>query len=685
MPARRRALPRRRQLGMRDLHRAMGRAGVEPHVEDVGLLAERSGAPAAGTAQVLANEFRDRALEPHVRPMRARQRGGAIDHARIEPALFAALAIERRDTDAPRALARETPVGTQAHGVADAVARRRRFPAHPLVDHLERARAMLVVIDDHEPLLGGAEDHGPMTTPAVRVGVAERRGREQPTALTEPRDEVVVRLQHRAAHEGLRPGGEAPRLIDRARDLEAFPLADGEVLLAVAGRGVDQAGALVHADERRSIHHARIVPPRPLEHEADQLASGNASVHHRRARAQGLGDGIEPRCRHQQATPGGLGDHVLRRRIDHEPAIGRERPRRGGPCDGDDLGRALESSPRIISQREGHVDRRGRIVLVLDLRLGERGAIGGAPVDRAQAALDEAAPDQGSESLERGGLEAGIHREVGVRPLPPHPQALELLALDPDPALGERAASPADGEAVGLDALLAQLPRHLDLDRHAVVVPARQIRGIESEEREAAYDRVLPDLVRPGSHVDVVVRIRRTVVEQGHRTAAPLVPQARVQIARGPPGQALGFPLRQIGLHGELGARKVQRVSVPRHASSDGQTKSPRRNRSLGRRRSRYHPTSRRLAALASRSGRQAPLRPLRGLRPRLLRRHAGSGGCSGVIFGGRVGAGLSPSPARCRASSAYSSPSSRSRRDLRTWLDARSSRARESRATRGS
>ena len=86
----------------------------------------------------------------------------------------ARLAVDGGDADAPGALARQAPVGPQPR--TDSRMRfcdARRVPAHALLDRLERAVAVAVVVDDHEPLVGGAEDHRLVAAPAVRVGVGE--------------------------------------------------------------------------------------------------------------------------------------------------------------------------------------------------------------------------------------------------------------------------------------------------------------------------------------------------------------------------------------------------------------------------------------------------------------------------------------------------------------------------------
>ena len=83
--------------------------------------------------------------------------------------------------------------------------------------------------------------------------------------LAQPLDDLAVESGSSTLRptNGSAPGGEAARLVDRARAPEAGALADREVLLAVAGRGVHEPGAVLHADVRRAVHDRSVVAPRP--------------------------------------------------------------------------------------------------------------------------------------------------------------------------------------------------------------------------------------------------------------------------------------------------------------------------------------------------------------------------------------------------------------------------------------
>ena len=161
-------------------------------------------------------------------------------------------------------------------------------------------------------------------------------------------------------------------------------------------------------------------------------------------------------------------------------------------------------------------------LVVLDLGLGERGALDHRPHDRLGAAIE--LPGHGELHELAGDLRLGRegHGGVGMRPVAVDAEALELLALHVDPVLGEGAAFAAeldDRHLVLVLALGAVLLLDLPLDRQAVAVPARHVVGVVAEHLLRAHDDVLEDLVERRADVDVAVGVGRAVVEDEARLA----------------------------------------------------------------------------------------------------------------------------------------------------------------------
>src|SRR5688572_23365007 len=107
----------------------------------------------------------------------------------------------------------------------------------------ERPRPDLVGLD--EPFVDDAEDQLLSAAPARGVAVAMRRlAQEQPGGAQMRRDRGR-RLGDAGAFEGAEAAAVATLLVRRVDHGEAIRAPELEVLLAAAGRDVDDAGALV--------------------------------------------------------------------------------------------------------------------------------------------------------------------------------------------------------------------------------------------------------------------------------------------------------------------------------------------------------------------------------------------------------------------------------------------------------
>ena len=72
--------------------------------------------------------------------------------------------------------------------------------------------------------------------------------------------------------------------------------------------------------------------------------------------------------------------------------------------------------------REVDVDARRRLLVVFELGLGQRGAVGHAPVDRLELAEDVALVEQVGQDVEDAGLVPRVERQVGMVPVAQTPR-----------------------------------------------------------------------------------------------------------------------------------------------------------------------------------------------------------------------------------------------------------------------
>ncbi len=354
---------------------------------------------------------------------------------------------------------------------------------------------------------------------------------------------------------------------------EAAPLVNGRhhrqliakphlvVLMAVAGGDVHRAAPLLHA--HHVVAHQRHLPavqgmgehrPQQLEAKRPMQGPGLGLAQKRRHRAQaGFGDDHPPARKVRQ--------HVTLVGVDGHRLVGGQGPRGGGPDD--DLGRCslpvagplAGQAPGQLPHRETHIDAGRAAVAVFDLRLGQRGLTARAPVDGLQAAVDVPPAGDAAKQLHLPGLVGGVQGEVGLLPVPPNTQALELLALDLHKLQRVLPAAPAELHHRHLVPVQPRVLDDLMFDGKAMGVPPGDVRCPHPLHGPHPHDHVLEDLVEGGTQMDVAVGIGRPVMQ--HEAWSALRPahllQAGVQPLALPCGQDLGFPAGQVGLHGKPG------------------------------------------------------------------------------------------------------------------------------------
>ena len=99
-----------------------------------------------------------------------------------------------------------------------------------------------------------------------------------------------------------------------------------------------------------------------------------------------------------------------------------------------------ELAGAVVGQRELDVDRRRRVVAVLDFGLGQRGAAMDAPVHRLLALVDQPLLHEPAERARDRRLIPEVHRDVGMVPVAEDAEPLEFLRHHADEPLGVGAA-----------------------------------------------------------------------------------------------------------------------------------------------------------------------------------------------------------------------------------------------------
>jgi len=215
--------------------------------------------------------------------------------------------------------------------------------------------------------------------------------------------------------------------------------------------------------------------------------------------------------------------------------------------------------PVGVVERECNVDRDVLPVLVFDLCFGQSAAAVEAPVHRLQAAIDVSLLEKLAQRAYFIRLVPVRHRRVRMIPVAEHAQALEVRLLAHDLLAGIGAC-----EALRLldRYVLAMRLLDLHLDGHPVAIPAGHVRRVVAGELFALDHDVLEDLVDGMTDVDVVVRVRRAVVQHETRPSGGSGADCLIDFLLLPLLDPERLALREIAAHRESRVRQVQRGTV---------------------------------------------------------------------------------------------------------------------------
>ena len=544
----------------------VGGAGVEPAVQRVGLLLEAGGLAAVGAGEALGQDVGGVHIEPCVGALLLEQAGHRLDALLGADGLAAVLAVEHGDGQTPAALAADAPVGTlQDHG-AHTVLAPCGYPAHVLAGG---DGVVLEGVHGAEPLGGGAEDDGVLAAPAVGIAVDDVLAGEQGAVVFHILQNDGVRRVggHALVLAGV--GGVLALIVHRHHHVHAVAAAGLIVVGAEAGRGVDAAGTGIHGDVVRQHQTGGLGQEGVVSQHIFKEAAG-VSLHDLVAvEAADLHDLLGQRLGHDvQLAVGGLHHRVALVGMQGDGQVAGQRPDGGGPDHEGQLAVIqMGQLAQIVVDGELDIDGGAGIVLVLDLCLGQRRLVVGAPVHGLETFVDMAVLVHLAEDPNLLRLKAGIHGLVGMLPVAYHAHALEALALDVDIVVGKLMAGGAEvRHAHGLVVQLVLLDDG-GLDGHTVVVPAGDIGGIVAPHGIHTGDKVLQGLVQGVTHVQRAVGERRAVVQREQGLALVLLQQLVVEVDLLPVLEHIRLALGQARPHGKAALGHIQCLFVLHVAS----------------------------------------------------------------------------------------------------------------------
>src|SRR6266403_2792931 len=254
----------------------------------------------------------------------------------------------------------------------------------------------------------------------------------------------------------------------------------------------------------------------------------------------------------------GFDDGIFEIRMKGERAIVRQSPGRGGPDDGANVTANFRRIAFAAAHdAKLHPDRRAGVVLIFDLGFGEGGVVVDAPIDGLAAAVNIALLHEVKKSASDGGLIFMAHGEIGIIPPAENAEALEILLVLLDVARGELTAELSKFSRWNFS-LSAKLFFHLRFDGQAVAVPSGDVWSVMPCHAPGPDNQIFEDFVEAGAQVDFPGGVGRTVMQDKERLAFASFEDALIDVGAVPGFELLGLILRQTGLHGKLGFRKVE-------------------------------------------------------------------------------------------------------------------------------
>ena len=401
--------------------------------------------------------------------------------------------------------------------------------------------------------------------------MCERLAVPQPAALLQRLLDFRVRIEHTQASDELDGIEKMASGSDRRVNFQTVLHACIEVVGPVPGRRVHDTGARIERHVVAEHRERGAVVQRMLEPEALELVALYSRERAIERPTNHLADGRCERLGDNDRPPLDVVCRVVELRMKRDGHVRRNGPRRRRPDQNRDVSALQlrdarrELADAVARQPELDVDRGRGMVLVLDLGFSQRRAAMDAPVHWLLAFVDEPLLDEFSQRARNRRLISEIHRQIGIRPVAENPQALELRGHCADEPLGVRATRAAEFGDRHVALLRAELAVDLQLDWQPVAVVAWLVGRVIAGHRPRLDDEILEHLVQSRAHVDVAVRVGRTVVQDELFFTLAARFDLSVQIHGGPPRERLRLARRQVRLHRKVGARQVDGVFPLRH------------------------------------------------------------------------------------------------------------------------
>ena len=489
----------------------MGRPGIEPAIQGVGLFGEMPAA-AVRAGEAVRKQFCSFTLKPGVAALCLKNLCNGLDALLRAYRFFTIFTVEHRNRQAPTALTGNAPVAALANHGAHAFLTPGREPT----DIFTGGNCLILEgIHGAEPLRSRTENNRLLAAPAMRIAVRNVLRGEQHAALLHICGNDRIGILHIESGILACIIGVAALIIYRDNHLGPILQAGLIVDITKARCCVDTAGTgigchIVCQHQKRCFWQEGVIRQHILEERAwmrfNDLIFRNAALCHDRVH-QLFGHNIH-------LAVGNLYNGIAEVRVQCDADVAGQGP---GCCRPDHEKQfaliQMAQFALIIMHRELDINCGDRIFMILNLGFCQSSLVMGTPVNRLEALVNMAISVHLAEHANLIRFKARVHRKVRMLPVSDNAEALEASHLQHGILLCVVMACSAEvgcGHFLVVELLLFDDGA---FNRHAVVVPARDIRDITAAHHITAVDKVFQRLIQRMTHVNIAVGKRRAVVE----------------------------------------------------------------------------------------------------------------------------------------------------------------------------
>ena len=537
---------------------------VEPNVHDVGFFGEM-GMTTFRANSASRQQFLSRTSPPSIATFFSEDVCYGFDSCVVNQVFTTFCAVEYGNGYAPSTLTADAPVMTFRNHVVDTLLTPSRNPLYIFSDSFQCI--ITETINGSKPLRSCTIDDGVFAAPAVCILVLNIFFAKEHVQLGQVFQNRNVSIEYKHTCKAFASfSSQFTLFINRAKD----------------GQFVSQTGFKVNVTVTRSGMYA-----------TGTSFSGNVVSHNYERFAVKFRHGMFAFCKFHFFTHNGTEDvaqvffansaNLFQHIFSHEyyfafafnPSIFKVRvqcncnvcrhgPGSGGPNNHGCLHTfsSFRHFAQIVDDGHFYIDGRSFLFAVFDFSFSQSSFAVRAPVNGFFTFVDVAFFSHFAEYTNLFSFNVGEQGYIRMFPVTKNAQTFEVFTLQIDEAQSIIVALTTESQVINFFTVQAQFFDSSVFDRHAVSIPTRNVRGIETTSVFVFNDDIFQDFVQSMTHVDFAVCIRRAIVKDEFFLTFMKCLFFPVDFVFFPELLEFRFTLRQVCTHREFGFRQVKSFAV---------------------------------------------------------------------------------------------------------------------------